>query len=48
MLIGAGTILGINAYFITVQQQLQIGIPWYVFFSHTAPYLPISPLLSRR
>ena len=30
MLIGASTVLGINASFITVQQQLEVGIPWYV------------------
>jgi len=29
MLIGSSTVLGIFAYFITVQEQLQIGIPWY-------------------
>jgi len=29
MLVGASTILGIYASFITVQQQLQVGIPWY-------------------
>lgn len=28
MLIGASTILGIYASFITVQQQLEVGIPW--------------------
>lgn len=28
MLIGSCTILGINAYFITVQNQLRLGIPW--------------------
>jgi hypothetical protein len=31
MLVGSATILGINAYFITVQKQLEVGIPWYVF-----------------
>jgi hypothetical protein len=30
MLIGASTILGIYASFITVQEQLNVGIPWYV------------------
>lgn len=29
MLVASCTILGIFAYFISVQQQLQIGIPWY-------------------
>ncbi|KAG9235352.1 hypothetical protein BJ875DRAFT_374467 [Amylocarpus encephaloides] len=29
MLIGSATILGIFSYFITVQQQLHVGIPWY-------------------
>lgn len=28
VLAGASTVLGINAWFITVQQQLRIGIPW--------------------
>jgi len=28
MLAAAATILGINAWFITVQQQMQLGIPW--------------------
>lgn len=28
MLIGSSTILGVFASFITVQQQLQVGIPW--------------------
>lgn len=30
MLIGSSTILGIYASFITVQDQLEVGIPWYV------------------
>ncbi|KAH8687305.1 hypothetical protein BGZ60DRAFT_521967 [Tricladium varicosporioides] len=29
MLVGSATILGIFANFITIQQQLQVGIPWY-------------------
>jgi len=29
MIVGAATILGVNASFLTVQQQLQVGIPWY-------------------
>jgi len=29
MLVASCTILGIFSYFVTVQQQLQIGIPWY-------------------
>jgi hypothetical protein len=29
VLAGAATVLGINAWFITVQNQLQVGIPWY-------------------
>jgi hypothetical protein len=28
MIIGSATILGIFSYFVTVQQQLQVGIPW--------------------
>lgn len=28
MIVGSATILGINASFLTVQQQLQVGIPW--------------------
>lgn len=30
MIVGAATILGVNASFLTVQQQLQVGIPWLV------------------
>jgi hypothetical protein len=30
MLIGSSTILGIYASFVTVQQQLLVGVPWYV------------------
>jgi len=29
MIIGSATILGIFSYFITVQQQLEVGTPWY-------------------
>ncbi|KAL2071956.1 hypothetical protein VTL71DRAFT_11299 [Oculimacula yallundae] len=29
MLVGSCTILGINSYFLTVQNQLRVGIPWY-------------------
>jgi len=29
MLVGSGTILGVNASFVTVQNQLLVGIPWY-------------------
>jgi len=29
MIVGSATILGVNASFLTVQQQLQVGIPWY-------------------
>jgi hypothetical protein len=28
MIIGSSTILGVFSYFIAVQQQLQVGIPW--------------------
>jgi hypothetical protein len=38
MLIGASTILGINASFITVQNQLEVGIPWY---GYPPFYLPL-------
>jgi hypothetical protein len=31
MLVGSATILGVFSSFITVQQQLQVGIPWFVF-----------------
>jgi len=31
MLIGSSTILGVFSYFVTVQQQLQVGTPWSVF-----------------
>ena len=30
MIVGAATILGVNASFLTVQQQLEVGIPWFV------------------
>jgi hypothetical protein len=30
MIVGAATILGVNASFLTEQQQLQVGIPWLV------------------
>jgi len=29
MIVGSATVLGINASFLTVQNQLQVGIPWY-------------------
>ncbi|RDL32644.1 Uncharacterized protein BP5553_09100 [Venustampulla echinocandica] len=29
MLVGSSTIVGVFANFITVQQQLQVGVPWY-------------------
>jgi hypothetical protein len=29
MLVGSATILGVFSSFITVQQQLQVGIPWF-------------------
>ena len=28
MIIGSATILGIFSYFVSVQQQLQVGTPW--------------------
>lgn len=31
ILASAGTVLGTFAWFITVQEQLEVGIPWYVF-----------------
>lgn len=37
MMIGSATILGINAYFLTVQEQLLVGIPWFVPLSFS-PY----------
>ncbi|KEF62854.1 uncharacterized protein A1O9_00827 [Exophiala aquamarina CBS 119918] len=33
VLAGASTVLGINAWFISVQQQLRIGIPWLFTFA---------------
>lgn len=40
MLIASCVVTGIFSYFITVQQQLQIGIPWYVFdFSFCAHFI---------
>ena len=29
VLAGAATVLGINAWFISVQNQLKVGVPWY-------------------
>lgn len=29
VLAGASTVLGINAWFITVQNQMRLGVPWY-------------------
>ncbi|PBP17344.1 hypothetical protein BUE80_DR011913 [Diplocarpon rosae] len=29
MLVGSCTVLGINAYFLSVQHQLRLGVPWY-------------------
>lgn len=34
-LAASATVLGIFAYFITVQQQLTVGIPWFVLYSGT-------------
>jgi hypothetical protein len=42
MLVGSATILGIYASFLTVQEQLQVGIPWYVPLAD--PILPLVPL----
>ena len=28
MLVGSATILGVFAYFITVQGQMELGVPW--------------------
>jgi hypothetical protein len=36
MIIGSSTILGIFSYFVTVQQQLQVGTPWLVSSSSPA------------
>ncbi|KAK5061202.1 hypothetical protein LTR84_007744 [Exophiala bonariae] len=33
VLAGASTVLGINAWFISVQQQMRIGIPWLFTFA---------------
>jgi hypothetical protein len=43
MLVGSSTILGVFASFLTVQQQLEVGVPWYVFsFSFpSSPFLEI-------
>ncbi|CZR70078.1 uncharacterized protein PAC_19979 [Phialocephala subalpina] len=46
MLIGSGTILGINAYFVTVQDQLRVGIPWYFPYWITVGSLSILFLLA--
>lgn len=48
ILAAAATVLGIFAWFITVQQQLEVGIPWYDGSRHfeanwlltTAGYFP--------
>lgn len=33
MIIGSATILGVFSYFVTVQQQLNVGTPWYAYLS---------------
>lgn len=54
VLAGASTVLGINAWFISVQQQLRIGIPWYVAkpthipISFSSKQTQTNPLLSHR
>lgn len=30
-LVGSATVLGIHATFMTIQTQLNLGIPWYVY-----------------
>jgi uncharacterized membrane protein len=30
VLAGSSTVLGINAWFIAVQDQMRLGVPWYV------------------
>jgi hypothetical protein len=42
MIIGSATIMGIFSYFVTVQQQLQVGTPWLV----SLPLTPPDPSLS--
>lgn len=42
MLVGSATNLGIFANFMTVQTQLQLGIPWYVL--SCSPPHPLSTL----
>lgn len=41
MLVGSATILGVFSSFITVQQQLQVGIPWYFPYWITVSALAI-------
>ena len=47
ILAASATVLGIFAWFLTVQQQLLIGIPWFVFFFPAPPPLH-SGFLSER
>jgi hypothetical protein len=39
MLVASSTILGIFAYFMTVQSQLSLGVPWFVL-THLSGYHP--------
>ncbi|EHK99650.1 hypothetical protein M7I_4527 [Glarea lozoyensis 74030] len=41
MLVGASTILGVFSSFITVQQQLMVGIPWYFAYEITVSALAV-------
>lgn len=47
ILAAAATDLGIFAWFITVQQQMKIGIPWYAFIQIPSVTLKLTTFLSQ-
>ncbi|CZS92795.1 uncharacterized protein RCO7_10196 [Rhynchosporium graminicola] len=46
MLVGSSTILGINAYFLSVQSQMKAGVPWYFSYWVAASSLALIFLLT--
>ena len=47
VLAGAATVLGINAWFISVQNQLRIGVPWYGWRPNPSRTIAPRPQLTR-
>lgn len=43
MLVTAGLILGVNAQFMTIQNTMRLGIPWYVPPLYSLDRYPASP-----